>query len=211
MFTFSELDIEGQNAPYDYRNHYDTQKQLAEEAEEEEEELRTRVNDLKNRIELRRMLSEYSTGSLKPPIFYKDGIAAPEDLGQNDEVEAVESIFEDQPPQNKRLVLSSQHNDVHHGIDETEDFDEFPLKSLFREHQRPKYIVEDIGDDAFDERNNDPNEYHRRLFKINRPKAEQSAVYTEGGLVYGPSAHATLTQHRKRKLKSYNICALDGN
>lgn len=152
------------------------------------------------------MLSAYSSGSLKPPIFYKDGIAAPEDesLGQNDEVEAIEEIFEEQPPQNKRLVLSSQHNDVHqhHNIDETEDYNEFPLKSLFREHQHPKYIIENIGDDEFDQRNNEPNEYHRRLFKVNRPKDDQSAVYTEGGLVYGPTTHVTSSQHRKRKQKS---------
>lgn len=156
----------------------------------------------KNRIELRRMLSAYSSGSLKPPIFYKDGIAAPQDenLGQNDEVEAIEEIFEEQPPQNKRLVLSSQHNNVHHSIDDADDYNEFPLKSLFREHQHPKYIIENIGDE-FDMRNNDPNEYYRRLFKVNRPKEDQSAVYTEGGLVYGPTTHVTSSQHRKRKLK----------
>lgn len=205
MNNRSEFDIDGRNAPYEYRNHYEMQKQLAEEAkkeeeEEEKEELRTRVNDLKNRIELRRMLSAYSAGSLKPPIFYKDGIAAPEDnLERNDEIEAIETIFEEQPPQNKRLVLSPQHHsDLHHNIDETEDYNEFPLKSLFREHQRPKYIIGDIGDDEFDFRNNDPNEYHRRLFKSNRPNIDQSAVYTEGGLVYGPSTH-TASQHRKRK------------
>lgn len=149
------------------------------------------------------MLSAYSAGSLKPPIFYKDGIAAPDDLGQNDEVEAIESIFEEQPPQNKRIFLPSQHDDFQHENDEIDGYNDFPLKSLFREHQRPKYIVEDIGDDAFDERNNDPNEYHRRLFKANRPKVEQSAVYTEGGLVYGPNTHATSTQLRKREQKTF--------
>lgn len=180
---------------------------MLQEAAEKQEELRTRVNDLKNRIELRRMPSEYSTGALKPPIFYKDGIAAPENLGQNDEIEAVETFLEEEPPQqNKRIVLSSQHNGVHHGIDETEDYNEFPLKSLFREHQRPKYIVEDIGDDEFDYRNNDPNEYHRRLFKVNRPRIDESSgVYTEGGLVYGPSEHVTSTQHRKRNAQSNTI------
>lgn len=183
-FDSSELDVEEPNAPYDYRNHYETQN--------EENELKTRMDDLKNRIELRRMLSEYMSGSLKPPIFYKDGIAAPEDFGRDGEVEAIESIFEDQEPQTKRLVLPSQSNDVYQALDENESALPF---SNFRENQR--YIVEDI-DEEFDPRNNDPNEYYRRLFKVNRPK-EQSAVYTEGGLVYGPSTHGTSAQHQKRE------------
>lgn len=33
--------------------------------------LAERVKDIKNRIELRRMLAEYEAGNLKPPIFYR--------------------------------------------------------------------------------------------------------------------------------------------
>lgn len=163
------------------------------------------MDDMKNRIELKRMLSEYMSGSLKPPIFYKDGIAAADDLRQNDEIDAIESIFEEQQPQSKRLVLPSQHNEIHQTIDETENYDEFPLKSNFREHQRPVNIFEDVEDQGEfdsrvnDPRINDPNEFHRRLFQTNRQK-QQSPVYTEGGLVYGPSTHVTGSQHRKREL-----------
>lgn len=186
----SQFNGEVQNAPNNYRQRYDTHN--------EQDELQTRIDDMKNRIELRRMLSEYTSGSLKPPIFYKDGIAAPDDYDQNDEIEAVESILEEQPPQRKRFFLPSQHNQVHQSNDEMDNYDEFPLKSIFREHQRPQYIVEDVEDqNEFDRRNNDPNEYHRRLFKANRGK-EQSPVYTEGGLVYAPGTHLTTTQ-RKRK------------
>lgn len=183
----------GESAPYDYRNHYNTERE-AEEEEEEREELKTRVNDLKNRIELRRMLSEYVSGALKPPIFYKDGIAAPEDFTQNDEVDTIEGIFDEQlpQPQNKRLVLPSQDNVVY-----ANNYEEFPLKSLFREHQRPTVIEEDVEEyDPFDSRNNEPTVFHQRIFKENQPKV-QSAVYTEGGLVYGPSA--TSTQHHKHR------------
>lgn len=158
------------------------------------------MDDLRNRIELRRMLSEYMSGSLKPPIFYKDGIADPDDLNQNDGVEAIESLFDGpQPqPQAKRIALPSKNNDVY---PLSEDYENNPLKSLFREHQREN--IEDLAEldnyDEFDPRNNDPNEYHyRKVFKGIRPK-EQSAVYTEGGLVYGPSTHVSSTQHRKRK------------
>lgn len=188
---FSELDAEEPNAPYDFRNHYETKT--------DENEVKQRMNDLKNRIELRRMFSEYMAGNLKPPIYYKDGIAAPDYSDQNDDVEAIESIFEQQQPQSKRIVLPSQNNENHHGFDEYENYDEFPLGSLFREHQKPKYVADDdVDDDTFEPQNNDPNEYHRRLFKSNRPR-DQAAVYTEGGLVYGPSTHITSTQARKRK------------
>lgn len=185
------MDVEEQSAPYDYRNHYEGQK--------EEDELKTRMNDLKNRIELRRMLSEYMSGSLKPPIFYKDGIAAADDITQNDEVDAIESLFEPPQPQAKRIVLPSRNNEIQQL---SEDYENFPLTSLFREHQREN--IEDLAElgelDEFDPRNNDPNEYHyRKMLKSNRPK-EQSAVYTEGGLVYGPSTHGSSSQHRKRKL-----------
>lgn len=193
MLNFhSQFDVEEQNAPYDYRQHYDTQN--------DQDELQTRIDDMKNRIELRRMLSEYTSGSLKPPIFYKDGIAAPDDFNQNDAIEVVESILEEQKPQRKRLFLPSQQNQVQPSVDEMDNYDEFPLKSLFREHQRPHYIVENLEvQDEFDPRNNDPNEYHRRLFKANRAK-EQSPVYTEGGLVYAPGTHLTTTQRKRESI-----------
>lgn len=172
----------------------------------DDEALRTRINDFKNRIELRRMLSEYESGALKPPIFFNDGIVDPNDFDEpndrpqdNRDVEADLTFLEELPSHDKRLVLSSQQNDVQPEIiDEVDTYNEYPLKSLFREHQRPKYIVENIAIDEFDNRNNDPNEYHRRLFEVNRPTIDESGVYTEGGLVYGPSAHVTSTQHRKR-------------
>lgn len=206
LVFYSEFEINEENAPYDYRQHYEVENQVKDD---EEAALRTRVNDLKNRIELRRMLSEYESGSLKPPIFYKDGIAdaeaeefvAPNEHRPNhhDDIETDLTFFEQLPSHDKRLVLSSQQSDVQpETIDEVDAYNEYPLKSLFREHQRPNYVVEDIGVDAFDSRNNDPNEYHRRLFKVNRPRHDESGVYTEGGLVYGPSAHITSTQHRKR-------------
>lgn len=201
FLLISEFEIDEQNAPFDYRQHYKVKKQL----KDDEEALRTRVNDLKNRIELRRMFSEYESGSLKPPIFYNDGIAEPEEFDEPQEhgqkhhdVETDLTFFEELPSHDKRLVLSSQKNDFQPDIvEEIESYNEFPLKSLFREHQRPS-IVENIGIDEFDDRNNDPNEYHRKLFKVNRPRIDESGVYTEGGLVYGPSDHITSTQHRKR-------------
>jgi len=96
---------------------------------------------------------------LKPPIFYKDGIAAPDDVTQNDDVGAIESLFEEPQPQAKRLVLPSKNNDIY---PLSEDYENIPLKSLFREHQREN--IEDLAEldelDEFDPRNNDPQEYH---------------------------------------------------
>lgn len=154
------------------------------------------------------MFSAYASGDLKPPIFYNDRVvAAPEEFDEPKEhdqnhhnVETDFTLFEELPSHDKRLVLSSQNNDVQPDIiDEADGYNDFPLKSIFREHQRPKYTVENIENDEFDNRNNDPQEYHRRLFKLNRPRIDESGVYTEGGLVYGPDAHITSTHHRKRK------------
>lgn len=186
----SDSDVEEQSAPYDYRNHYEIQQK-------EKELVRNRVDDLKNRIELRHMLSEYMSGSLKPPIFYKNEIFSPDNLATNDdEIDAIESIFDKQPQQSKRLVLPSEDNNV---FSNNENIDDYPLKSRFREHQRPKYIVENIREfDVFNHRNNNPNEYQQQMLKENQPK-EQSAVYTEGGLVYGPRTLAVTMQHQNRK------------
>lgn len=185
----SDSDVEEQSAPYDYRNHYEIQHK-------EKELLKNRVDDIKNRIELRHMLSEYLSGSLKPPIFYKNGIFAPNDLATNDDgIDAIESIFDKQPQQSKHLLRPSQDNNL---FSNNENIDDYP--SPFREHYRPKYIVENIREfDEFDDRNNNnPNEYQQQMLKENQPK-EQSAVYTEGGLVYGPSTLAVTMQHQNRK------------
>lgn len=164
--------MEEENAPYDYRTHYTV------DVESNDPELEERIQDIKNRIELRRMLSEYISGDLKPPIFYKDEIVAPEDIRQIENVDEIESIY-DQPHNSKRIVLHSQPKEI-------ESNDEFPLKSLFREHQRPNYVVRDFENDEHDRRNNDPAIFHRRLFKAGKGK-DESGVYTEGGLVFAPN------------------------
>lgn len=38
------------------------------------EEIENRIKDIKNRIELRKMLAEYESGQLKPPIYYQKDI-----------------------------------------------------------------------------------------------------------------------------------------
>lgn len=38
------------------------------------EEIENRIKDIKNRIELRKMLAEYESGHLKPPIYYQKNI-----------------------------------------------------------------------------------------------------------------------------------------
>lgn len=38
------------------------------------EEIENRIKDIKNRIELRKMLAEYESGQLKPPIYYQKNI-----------------------------------------------------------------------------------------------------------------------------------------
>lgn len=143
------------------------------------------------------MLSEYMSGALQPPIFYKDDIIAPNDFNENqqNDNDYIERILDQSNNNNKRIVLPNQLNEKQKP-DEYDNYDDFPLKSLFREHQRPKYIVENIDNDEFDPRNNDANIYSQRLFKAEKPKYE-SGVYTEGGLLFSPSTFDSSNQREK--------------
>lgn len=143
------------------------------------------MQDMKNRIELRRMMSEYMSGALKPPIFYKDEIIAPDSFGPNGEIDEIDETIYEPPSNSKRITIPVQQKD---------DYDEIPLKSIFREHQRPNYIIENI-EDQFDPRNNDPNELRRRIFKAEK----EEPGYAEGGIIFEPNAF-TSSNHRKRKI-----------
>lgn len=54
--------------------HHRSVHQLSANPEQDDEDLQTRVQDIKNRIELRKMLADYTAGDLKPPIYLKDDI-----------------------------------------------------------------------------------------------------------------------------------------
>lgn len=155
-----------------------------------------RRHDLKNRIELRRMMSEYMSGALKPPIFYKDEIIAADNFGPNAEIEQIEETIYEPPSSSKRFALPVQPSRKEIA-DDSLNYDDFPLKGIFREQQQPKYIIENI-EDQFDPRNNDPNELRRRIFKAS--KSDEEPGYAEGGVIFEPNAF-TSTNHRKCKME----------
>lgn len=55
------------------------------------EEIENRIKDIKNRIELRKMLAEYESGHLKPPIYYQKNIF--EDIDDDNAALAMENYL----------------------------------------------------------------------------------------------------------------------
>lgn len=190
--NFRHFDADEENTPHDYRTQY------AIDVEKTNKELNARMHDIENRIELRRMMSEYMSGALKPPIFYKDEIIEPENFVPNGKIEEIEETIYEPPSNNKRFIPSVQKT-YQEAENAFKNYDDFPLKSIFREHQRPKYVVEDI-EEEFDRRNNNPNELHRRILKIE--KTEDEPGYAEGGVIFEPNI---FTSSKLRKRKKQNI------
>lgn len=190
--NFRHFDADEENIPNDYQTQY------AVNVEKANEELNARMHDIENRIELRRMMSEYMSGALKPPIFYKDEIIAPENFGPNGKIEEIEETIYEPPSNNKRFIPTVQKTYQETG-NEFENYDDFPLKSIFREHQRPKYVIENI-EDEFDPRNNDPNELRNRKLKVGN--SEHEPGYAEGGIIFEPNI---FTSSKLRKRNGPNI------
>lgn len=187
--NFRHFDADEENTPNDYRTQY------AVDVEKANEELNARMHDIENRIELKRMMSKYMSGELKPPIFYKDEIIAPENFGSNGKIEEIEETIYGPPSNNNKRFIPSEQKTYQETENEFENYDDFPLRSIFREHQRPKYVIENI-EDEFDPRNNDPNEQHRRMLKVGR--SEDEPGYAEGGVIFEPNIF-TSSKFRKRK------------
>lgn len=61
------------------------------------EEIENRIKDIKNRIELRKMLAEYESGHLKPPIYYQKNI-----FDDNDDQDSAFTIDDYLQPNVKR-------------------------------------------------------------------------------------------------------------
>lgn len=134
-------------------------------------EVQSRINDIKNRIELKKMFAEYEAGSLKPPVYFKGNVfdddeGLPEDTPFGDDY--TEPIL--------RLGMKRTNAEVDTAEDEVPE----PQlkKTAFREKARE-----------------DPGEYvHLRQNhasftddNINELPSEGGGVYTEGGLVFVPS------------------------
>ncbi|KAG4070774.1 hypothetical protein HA402_011000 [Bradysia odoriphaga] len=95
------------------------------------EEIENRIKDIKNRIELRKMLAEYESGQLKPPIYYQ------QDIFENSANE--EPAVEDYLLPNMKRV-SGQFDAI-----DDDDFQDDPLldespKTSFREMSRELHI-----------------------------------------------------------------------
>lgn len=145
---------------------------------DDDADLESRIQDVKNRIELRKMLAEYTSGALKPPIYLKDDIIDGDVVYYRDE--AVPS------DENERYLLSTEKRQQHRP---ESDVLESPLNSLFRENKLPlTYPVANDANNDFDRSNNDPSAVQYKSAKLNKIPSE-AGVYTEGGLVLVPEAH----------------------
>lgn len=140
-----------------------------------------RIQDVKNRIELRKMLILASEGVLKPPIYLKDDI-----------IDADDVYYRDEPApgdENERYLLSTEKRQQNRP--DSDEPKESPLNSLFRENKLPsKYPVAIDPNNEFDRRNNDPTAVHYKSVNANKIPPE-AGVYTEGGLVLVPDAQNT--------------------
>lgn len=149
-----------------------------EDANDNDADLESRIQDVKNRIELRKMLAEYTAGALKPPIYLKDDIIDGDDVYYSDEPAPAD--------ERNRYQLSTEKRQQNRP---ELDVLESPLNSLFRENKLPpKYPVAISADDEFDRGNNDPSAVQYKSNKANKIPPE-AGVYTEGGLVLVPDAH----------------------
>lgn len=155
--------------------------------QQENIDLENRVQDLKNRIELKRMLSEYTSGVLKPPIYYKDDIIDVDDLHYLNPIDARDE------PIRKRIIPRIQEI--------AGDADDLPLRNIFREHKLSKFDLENNRDDELGRSNNDPRAIQLKYSKINKIPAE-SGVYTEGGLVLVPDSGVVVSDNERK----YNNC-----
>lgn len=135
--------------------------------DENEADIKTRAQDLKNRIELRRMLSEYTSGALKPPIFYQHDIIDVDSAYDNEPSVDQEPVFLP-----RQLPLDTQRlNEKRFG------------------HAASQFLGNDNEFGQLDRAINEPNNIPLRSIKSNKVSVE-SGVYTEGGLVLVPNSKA---------------------
>lgn len=149
------------------------------DANDADTDLESRIQDVKNRIELRKMLILATEGVLKPPIYLKDDIIDGDDVYYRDESAPGH--------ENERYLLSTEKRQ--HERPESDEPVESPLNTLFRENKLPsKYSVAIVPNNEFDRRNNDPSAVQYKSINANKIPPE-AGVYTEGGLVLVPDAH----------------------
>lgn len=129
---------------------------------EQENVLVNRMKDIKNRIELRRMLSEYESGHLKPPIYYKNDIIDPEDLY----VDETDEEFTPYPLKNRKRLFT-QAEDIE---------DKYPARfsDLASNYNS--------GDDDY--ATDGKNKQYFDAPNYNSNELQEPGVYTEGGLIY---------------------------
>lgn len=150
---------------------------IGDGSNDDDADMESRIQDVKNRIELRKMLAEYTAGALKPPIYLKDDIIDGDDVNYADEPVPGD--------ENERYLLSTEKRQ--HKRPES-DVLESPLNSLFRENKLPsRYPVAIDANDEFDRSNNDASSVQYKSAKTNKVPSE-TGVYTEGGLVLVPDA-----------------------
>lgn len=179
----SKLDFtDDEYSPFDYRTHYNTEKQY----EPAPEDVRQRQKNIKQRMEMHRLLGEYMSKSLRPPTFYKDSIAEPndQDLFLNDQSEAIEEFAP-----LMRQVQPSEKRKIHADI----EIDEYP--SVFREHQQSKYVLD--GDQPG--KVTSKNALQRKIKTEPESESALGVVYTEGGAVFPPNTVVTANQQKKSK------------
>lgn len=73
-----------------------------------------RIKDIKNRIELRRMLAQYESGHLKPPIYYTNRVVNANEEDYEDPDPEGDTNFDNYPMQNDkrspaRFIVRNYH------------------------------------------------------------------------------------------------------
>lgn len=148
--------------------------------DDDDSDLENRIQDVKNRIELRKMLAEYTAGALKPPIYLKDDIIDGDDVYYRDEPAPID--------ERERYLLSTEKRQQKQS---ESDVLESPLNNLFRDNKlTSKYPMAIDANSESDRSNNDPSVVQYIPTKANKNPSE-TGVYTEGGLVLVPNGRST--------------------
>lgn len=170
------MDIDEEYSPLDYRTHYNADQPYQPAADAVEE----RRKDIKERMEMHRLMAEYMSKPRRPPTLGRD-IIMPNDADYMLE-EQSEPVLAYNPFD--RPVERAEKRKIHADI----EIDDYP--SVFREHQQAKYVLESDHSGRDDV---PPKSSHRRI--SNRP--ETFGVYTEGGMMFPPNTVVTANQQKK--------------
>lgn len=174
-----QFDIDEEYSPLDYRTHYNADQPSRPVAEEVD----VRRKNIKERMQMHRMLQEYMSKPRNSVPLNRDIITPNEPDYMLEEL--AEPVVEYDPF--VRPIERAEKRKIHADI----EIDDYP--SIFREHQHAKYVLET---DHPDKTPGPSKISHRR---ISNTDPERFGVYTEGGMVFPPNTVVTANQQKKSK------------